>query len=155
MVLLAGVVTLWKKYFGDNKLRKCSSTGCNDEMRMSRPYDTLLDSIRNDTRTKNPIIEPNFEGRNVLKIGSKNYPLYKGYEVTTSAVKICAQDASSANLVAMIDDLGRTMNEKIAELGRTMSANMNKMNEKIADQDTQILKIRNDMEKDGNAKNLK
>ena len=143
MVLLAGVVTLWKKYFGDNKQRKCSSTGCNDEMRMSRPHDTLLDSIRNDTRTKNPIIEPNFEGRNVFKIGSKNYPLYKGYELTTSEAKIYTQDASSAKLVAMIEDLGRTMNEKIADLGRTMNANMN---EKIAELDTKILKIRNDME---------
>ena len=69
--------------------------------------------------------------------------MYKGYELTTSEVRIYTQDASSANLVAMIEDLGRTMNEKIADLGRTMNANMN---EKIAELDTKILKIRNDME---------
>ena len=38
MVLLAGLATYWKKYFGDNKVRKRCRAGCSDEMR--RPRDT-------------------------------------------------------------------------------------------------------------------
>ena len=159
MVLLAGVVTYWKKYFGDNKLRKRRRTGCRDELRPSRTQDTLLDSIGNDVRKKAEIIDLNVESHNIFKIGSKKYSLYKGYELNTSAVKINAQGASSANLVAMIDDLNRTMNEQIAGLGRTMNENNadlgRKMNEKIADLDTKILKIQSNIEQDGREKNEK
>ena len=157
MVLLAGVVTYWKKYFGDNKLRKRSRTGCSDELRLSRPQDTLLESIGNEVRTKTEIIEPSIESHNVFKIGSKKYPLHRGYELNTSAVKINAQDdASSASLVTMIEDLNRTMNEKIGDLGRTMNENNadlgRKINEKIADLDTKIIKIQNDVKKMGGQK---
>ena len=137
MVLLAGVVTLWKKYFGDNKLRKCRRTGYGDELRLNRPRYTLLDSIIKDMRTKIENIETAIESHNVLEIGSKKCPLYKGKDPKKRAVKINTQDVFSASLVAMIEDQGSTMNEKVADLEKTM-------NEKIADLNTKILTIRND-----------
>ena len=139
MVLLAGLATYLKKYFGHNNVRKCNRTGCSDARR--RPGDTSLKSIRNDIRTKTEDNKSNVEGHDVFKTGSKNYSSNEGYEMNTTTVKINAQDLSAASLVAMIKDLERTVKNQHDET-----------NEKFADLDTKLLKIPNDMEKDGNAK---
>ena len=106
MVLLAGLVTYWNKYFGDTRVRKCHRTGCSDKLR--RPRDTSLNSI-------------------VLKTGSKKFPLQERYGLNTSGVKISAQDVSTASLEARIEDLERVIksqhdeiNGKMADLATTI-----------------------------------
>ena len=124
MVLLAGLATYWKKYFGHNNVRKRSRTGCSDVRR--RPRDTSLNPMRNDTRTKTEDNKFNVEGCDVFNTGSEKYSLNEAYEQNTTTVKINAQAVSAASLVAMIKDLERTVKNQ---------------NEKIADLDTKFLKI--------------
>ena len=133
MVVLAGLVTYWKKYFGDNKVRKYSRTGSSEDV--IRPRDTLLNPTRNDIPTKTYNFRSNVECQNVFKIGSKRYPVYERYDMNTSTVNTNAQDVSAANVVAMIEDLGRATKSQHDEL-----------NKKIADLDAKFLTMRNEME---------
>ena len=121
MVLIAGLATYWKKYFGHNNARNLNRTGCSDARR--RPRDTSLNSMRNDIRTKTEDNKLNVEGHDDFKTGPKKYSLNEGYELNTTTVNINAQAVSVASLVIMIKDMERTMknqhdetNEKIAAL---------------------------------------
>ena len=127
MVLLAGLATYWRKYFGHNNARKCSRTGCSDARR--RPRDGSLKSMRNDLRTKTEDNKSSVEGHDDFKTGSKKYSLHEGYELNTTTVKINAQAVYAASLEAMIKDLERTVKNQHDET-----------NEKIANLDAKILK---------------
>ena len=139
MVLLAGLVTYWKTYFGDIKLHKYSRTGSSDDV--IRYSDTLLNPTRNDIPTRTYKFRSNVECQNVFKIGSKKYPVYERYDMNASTVKNNAKDISATNVVAMIEDLGRATKSQHDEL-----------NEQIADLQSKFLTMRNEMEQMGRQK---